>query len=102
MQVKLDNEKIRRLEMQRVLHALQQGSDLAAVFSRYEHDLERLRTDNEQLRAQNDLLAKTQVGCESAEQPLIQDNLTGSMGCKSIDKTHGMFLYANGPDAGQP
>jgi hypothetical protein len=58
IQVKLDDEKLRRLEMARALHALQQGSDMAAVFARYEADLERLRRSNEELRTQCGALAR--------------------------------------------
>lgn len=93
VQVKLDNEKIRRMEVQRALHAMQQGSDMAAVFARYEHDLERLRKNNDQLRAQNDTLAKAQVGCESPEQPGFRDTPpAGSGGCKGSNTTQGVAV----------
>lgn len=88
--MKLDNEKIRRMEVQRALHALQQGSDMAAVFARYEHDLERLRNDNEQLRAQNDNLAKAQVGCESPGPNRCQNAQDGNVGCNGSSKPQGV------------
>ena len=45
------------------MKAVQQGSDMAAVFACYEHDLERLRQACEALRAQNDALARAATAC---------------------------------------
>lgn len=93
MQVKLDNEKLRRMEVQRVLHALQQGSDMAAVFARYEHDLEHLRSDNEQLRSQNENLIQAQFGCDSTGETAFR---TGGVDCEVCTGTEkakkGTFL----------
>lgn len=80
------------MEVQRALHALQQGSDMAAVFARYERDLERLRNNNEQLRAQNDSLAKAQAGCESPGYAQSQNAQDGNLGCNGRSKTRGVEL----------
>lgn len=60
VQVKLDNERLRRVELERLLAALQSGSGMADVFARYERDLDVAATEVRELKAANAALLRAQ------------------------------------------
>lgn len=60
MQVQLDNERLRRIELERQLAALQAGSSMAEVFAQYERDLEAAAREARELKAANAALLRAQ------------------------------------------
>eukprot|EP00892_Ulva_mutabilis_P001593 jgi/Ulvmu1/11434/UM076_0008.1 len=59
-EVRLDNERLRRVELERLLTALQAGSSMADVFARYERDLDTSASEVRELKAANTALLRAQ------------------------------------------
>ena len=58
MQVKVDTERLKRVEAERMLTKLQQSSTMADVFAKYEADIEQLREQHKLLLSRNEQLLR--------------------------------------------
>lgn len=82
VQVQLDNERLRRVELERLLAALQAGSGMAEVFARYERDLDAAAREAQELKAANAALLRAQHRDEvaaalAAARPDSEDAVAG-------------------------